>query len=1203
MPILSGDVKLLASQVMLDVTEGGGAPTSTVIVDGDSNAIFPDISELDRAGGRVSIIKAFAAVQTDSVDSYYGANVIVAEPPHDPRVSVTLFPTSNFFDTRSSATTRVESYLNKGPEWAGYLFENHIAGQRVIQIFQRPEAEVVSVGHTLVLVQNEGLSNEVIQYVRATAVSVVIRKFYDEAKDTDYNAAVVSVSLSDALRTDFTGSPAKKSFTKATGSTIIRDTVVADAGTYVGAVPLARAASLNDFSVEADSIYTQLVPSAQTETPLVDVRMGGLAGALIATGSAVTMSLTSTFTTSQNLFIGAGIYPGSLTVSRSGVTITDAGGLLMSSGSQVGTVDYENGILTLTSNVFGASGGTHQITYTPADVPPMVSESYGFKVTAENRSLSYVFTLASIPSPVTLSVSYLSGGRWYVLRDNGAGVLKGSDSAYGVGTLSYSTGSVVVTLGALPDVGSALLVQWYSATQIVTSSNTELFGGKVYVPINTSGQMSNAAGSKPITIGSLTMSWLHGGVTKTAHDDGLGNVAGDATGIVDYTAGVVYWSPNALPASGTTVLMNANGSAPQAGATDCSVLGGLLGGTILTPGSVSFAATGTFVYEITSTVYGLTYYGSGKELPFALSITDDGNGHLHYLDGVNGYIQCGTVNYSTGQVNLYSTPTTITTADKRGPNMASYLVGGYDNGLRSTPWDNCVDATKVRKLYFAPQYATSVTYCTEVAGAGSVSVVVNAFIASTTLAPSYTLRGVSFGLGSDRYVGQTDGTLVKNPSATTGVGTPAGTVTPATGVVTITSWTSGSAPTVLDWRALQAPPSEGITAPFACSSIVLRTASSPLRPSSVSVIGTMTDGTAFNVSSDADGHINGTRVKGVVDYEYGTIRLWFTKPGGVYGNHDLTALGIPGVTTVPMDLCKSTTLRYNAVAYSYLPLDANILGIDPVRLPSDGRVPIFRPGGFVVVGHTGSVTATVSNGQTVSAGRVRLSRVRVIGHDNAVINTGYTTDLDAGTVTFTDVTGYSQPVTIQHRIEDMMMASDVQLNGQLTFTRPLTHDYPLGSYVSSALVAGDQRARVSVLFDQATWDGSYKDSLVGSAATATYNAAQFPIVVTNRGAITERWVVRFTNTTAFEVIGEHVGLIAVGNTGTDCSPINPATGVPYFSIPANGWGSGWAAGNVLRFNTIGSIFPVWCVRTVQQGPETVTNDSFTLLVRGDINTP
>lgn len=89
MPIQSGDVKLLKSAVMADVPEGGGAPTGLVIADGVSNAIFPDISELDRAGGRVNLRKSFVQVATDDTDTYFGANVIVAAPPQDERVSVT----------------------------------------------------------------------------------------------------------------------------------------------------------------------------------------------------------------------------------------------------------------------------------------------------------------------------------------------------------------------------------------------------------------------------------------------------------------------------------------------------------------------------------------------------------------------------------------------------------------------------------------------------------------------------------------------------------------------------------------------------------------------------------------------------------------------------------------------------------------------------------------------------------------------------------------------------------------------------------------------------------------------------------------------------------------------------------------------------------------------------------------------------------
>jgi hypothetical protein len=297
-------------------------------------------------------------------------------------------------------------------------------------------------------------------------------------------------------------------------------------------------------------------------------------------------------------------------------------------------------------------------------------------------------------------------------------------------------------------------------------------------------------------------------------------------------------------------------------------------------------------------------------------------------------------------------------------------------------------------------------------------------------------------------------------------------------------------------------------------------------------------------------------------------------------------------------------VRFNAVAYSYLPLDAELIGLDPVRLPQDGRVPIFRKGGFAVLGHTATHTQTVSNGQTINLGRVRISRVRVVGANGVTINTGYTQDLEAGTVTFTDVTGYSQPVSIEDRIEDLVQVSDVQISGQLAFTRPVTHNYPMGSFVSSALIAGDLKARVSHLFDQQTWDGTtWSDSVVGSGAIASYNDTLSPLEVANFGAVSERWMLRFTSNTAFQVIGENVGVIEQSTINVDTAPINPATGTPYFTIRALGFGSGWVAGNILRINTVGAQFPVWAVRTVQQGAETVLDDTFELLIRGDVDRP
>lgn len=1199
MSILSGDVKLLKSAVMADVPEGGGAPTGNVIADGVSNAIFPDISELDRAGGRVNLRKTFVGVHTDDVDTYMGGNVIVAVPPQDPRVSVTLFGASSSFDTRTQAAQRIESYLNQGPEWAGFLYENHIAGQRVVQFFQRPSAEVPNIGQTLVLIQNEGVpGSEKSQYVRATAVESELRLFFDAVSGADYEAAIVTVSISDALRENYTGSPASRSFARISSATKVRDTVVADAGTYVGVVPLTAAADLGDFTVSGESIFTQLVPSAQTETPIADVRSNGLANALVPAGAGVTLALTLAFTTTQALYVGGPVYPGSLSITRSGVTITDSGGALVSAGVQVGTIDYDNGIAVLSTNVFGGTSGSHTVEFVPATSPELISDQRAIPITPESRSLSYTFVIDDIPVPRTLSISFLAQGRWYTLRDDGSGVLRGNDLLFGAGTLNYTTGSVLVTLGALPDVGSSLVIQSFSRASTINASNTVLLnGGRVFLPFNTNSVIGEEKGSKSIERSALSITWTDG-TLKTATDNGSGAIAGDGTGTVDYANGVVRLSPNVLPAPGT--VFTASIDARDSDVVSVTAGSGNLGATNIEPGSIAFVLPVTFTYN----------GGAAHILPAfstrvaSVNVTDDGVGNLRLLDSNNTLVNCGTVNYTTGDITLGTGGGALSVgrADASGPMLTTVIQSAqYPGASSAASWNGSSWGTRTASFNVAASLSVSLS---SVSGgsAEEISVTANNYFARVAMVPNYTMRGASFVLGADQYRQQTDGSLSRNPSPTSGVGVPAGSASGLLGQITISAWTTGVASLITDWRAVIAPPSTTLEAPFMAVASVFRTAAAPLRPASLSVLGTMQDGTTFNVTAGLDGTINGTRVKGRVDYQYGLISLYFVNPSGdAELEIDLSFLGIAGLTTIPADLVQLNTIRYNAVAFSYLPLDADILGIDPVRLPTDGRVPIFRPGGFAVVGHTGTIVDTVTNAEVIDCGRVRLSRVRVIGNDGVVINTGYTADLEAGTVEFTDVSGYSQPVTIEHRIEDMGVVREVQINGEISFTRPLTHDYPMGSYVSSALIAGDLFARVPLIFDQASWNGAWSDLLVGGAATATFNAAQYPIAVTNRGALTERWIVRFTNTTSFEVIGENVGVIAVGNTSSNCAPVNPSTSVPYFTIPALGWGSGWATGNVMRFNTIGAQFPMWVVRTIQQGPETVPDDTFTLLIRGDVD--
>ena len=579
-----------------------------------------------------------------------------------------------------------------------------------------------------------------------------------------------------------------------------------------------------------------------------------------------------------------------------------------------------------------------------------------------------------------------------------------------------------------------------------------------------------------------------------------------------------------------------------------------------------------------------------------ISVKDDGLGNLKTPSGR----VVGTVNYATG-IARFRPDVTV-----RVP-VARYAVKQLGSNVGGLVYRNVFTGFQYFETLASmpPSGGTvSATY-RSVNASTSISAKVLQLSLGLDLTEGYAEPivpgSVNFTLGGKNYFDRLGG-LYYDLDVATGAATLAGSVNYSTGEVVLSGWAPGETSAV----ALKSLVTTIDGTPV--DEVVFRIPVAPVRPSSLQILATALTGSTLNVTADANGTITGAGVVGSVNYQTGVVRIRFGGFVTAAGNESeiwyaADAVRGDGKIFKPAPVV-ADSVRYNAVAYSYLPLDASIIGLDPVRLPQDGRVPIFRKGGFVVIGHTGSVgPANVSAGQTINCGRVRLSRVRVIGADGKVINRGYSASLEAGTVTFSDVTGYVQPVSIEHRVEDMAQVSDVQISGQLTFTRQVTHAYPVGSVVSSALVAGDLYAHAEKVFDLATWSSTWSDTPSGSSATGTYNTVLAPIEVSNAGATTERWAIVFTNTTTFNVMGEHVGVIATGSTSSDLAPINPATGDPYFILRATGWGSGWSAGNVLRFNTVGALFPIWVVRTIQQGQETAADDSFTLLIRGDVDNP
>ena len=551
MPITTADVKLLASERMTDNDDGGGMVRgNTVIQDGASNAIFPDISELDRTYGRVNLRKVFPAVQTTDVDVYYGAHVIIEDAPDDPLVSASLFSTENWSDERAAAVSRLESYLARGAKAPYYLWEQHIAGQMALACLARTTEPLPSVGSTIVLVKLPGQSTEQSQFVRITSVSAITREFtyISGGSSWTFTRQVFTIGISDPLEFDLVGGVAKPDDDANLTTSRIYDTVVADAARYFGIRPLVQAAGVGDLSIQTDTIYHPLVPSAQTEIPIADAKPGGDAVQVTASATGtVTVTTSVDFDSTHAIYVGQAILPQTLSMTTgTGATLTDDNGVLMSGATQVGLVDYANGILTLNPGSPDYGTASKAITFKPGAAPARAVQSAAYLVTVSSRSQTIVTYLTPIPQPGTLRVSYMVQGRWYVIQDGGGGKLTGADASFGSGQISFVTGSVIITLGALPDVGSAVIFNWGLSTTDIVRAGPTVRATKKITLANT-----------PVMRNSVSIEWPNGsGGSYAAIDDGAGNITGDATGIIEYSKGVILIAPNVLPPGGAEMDIN-----------------------------------------------------------------------------------------------------------------------------------------------------------------------------------------------------------------------------------------------------------------------------------------------------------------------------------------------------------------------------------------------------------------------------------------------------------------------------------------------------------------------------------------------------------------------------------------------------------------------------------------------------------------------
>lgn len=1256
MTISTEHIKILKSEVMTDANDGGGQATAIEVVDGESNNLFPDIPEASRVYGKIEIRKVYPAVVTEDTDTLFGAQFLFTKVPEDEKVNVCAFTTRSWTDRRVDAKNRLETYLAEGTRAPWELMEKQLVGQRAILLMGTPTTSPPIAGQSLVLIQNEGEPNAKTQYVRIVSVITEYREFFKDTGGSGetFKLAVSTCEITDPLIHEFTGFTPQDFARGATTTTKdrarVRETRVADANNYYSAKKLSRAATKGEATIHVDSVYTNIVPSAQSESPMSDLNVAGqYLGVVKGSESVSYTTFLSVGVGYGTTALGAGVFPDTLTVTLANGTVIKDNGVnqIMIGDTQVGTIQYDTGVITWLVSAFSHNGNV-TIAYENAMSASQSDHSDFDTVTEVNRGLIWNKTLHPAPTKGSLKVTYVNSGKHYTLIDNGDGSLGGVSSGVGVGSVNYETGTVTSTLNAYPDIGSYILYQWGDKVMEITDALEQ--DDKCYVLLDIADFEEVFSGVYALD-SNPTITWqgpkrdaygvVTGVVTKQAViDRSTYEITGDASGKISNEEVRIY--PNDMVALGTKFTLNFRGTKKGVKqSASCPVVDMGQSFTVSLAGYTGeinpWSLDITVPINMSDTEYGFVRkYDNGAVLTrisalqlFVSSVRSNSDGKVFNVSvRQNGHIpeqHVGTYNSTTRimtiapqigfklyHLEVQQNEWAMYTSSNGGSSVYSYKV-----------W-----VTRQRTLVtysgLAPTVSAVFTDKPDTPVADSTPVDLLGYGVTVRAAQGYNLNpaGISFRLqGATFRLNMNNQCVRVNPNGDIDVvGSVSGDVTTKLEVsLTNLEVVNGASP-VITWLSVASVVKDAPKNKFA-----FYTPLAPIRNGSFQLVVRLAGKTPILVQPNPDGIFESNGVWGWVDFETGFVVLAFQTRynsityedakeilekipflGKIEDYSDIVAVaGNPGVynMTVP-DFVYVSEIAYNAIGLTYLPLSADLLGLDPVRLPGDGRVPCFRKGDMVVLtDHKEVEVETPVAGLVVPVGETRLSSIEVVDATNKTV-TGVIYNLTSGVVSFAQdfsMLGYEAPFKIKATVQDLVLLSDVQVSGVLALNKVLSHNYGVGCLVSSVIYIQDMQARAYNKFHQASWNNVWSDERQGTGISATYNTVFYPVQVTNANAIKERWVILFTSSTTFRCIGEFVGELETGSTSEDYKPKNPNTGKPYFTLLKEGWGGGWVNGYVMRFNTDSATFPVYVVRTILQGESTDTKQGFTMQLRGDID--
>ncbi len=1187
------DLKIYPSERLTQTEDGGGMPLGTPLT-GALNELFKPIGSVARLNGAFFAVLEYMGVLRPDNEPLISPFACITKPPADPTVSYLLFKASRFGEMRAEILKRIEAYNVKTIESRTTLLSVQSKDSKVVQAYQSVGEPLPNVGDRYCLDQNMGGYPKVEQYIQVTRVTAEDREFTDR-NGNKFKKTVLKLELSTKLEADFVGVDyPEQSYVN--NPCKIRETGVADAAQFYGIKPLVQAITKQSMQLKISSIMEKIAPVNQISTPLLDLTAAGQRQTLFdgsRTGSdgIVTLGVNKWHGVGQisSLYFGNAITPNSVVIGSSMGDITDKGGTLYQGLNAVGTVDYPRGSALINEPTFSAS--LNSLKFRPSMAELKVADTQKIDVTINNRSDSYTFNIFPPPAVSTLQVSYRSQNKWYDLYDDGSGALRGLSSGHGSGSINVTTGSGVVTLSELPDVGSAVLLSWGTRGNYFNRS-TLATTAKMLLQL--------AQDADPA---SLTLSWAipsTGGtvVNKTAKSDALGKITGDWTGKYDpqtHQVRIDTGSGFNHPVGVLDIVATYNKGeklhqefkAPLRDSQGRIVLD--LGDKAVSPNT--FKMRWNLLVEdydaVITTVIEVTNLRRKWFDPYKV-VRDDGNGKIIDETG----IEMGTIDYTARRVT-FKPDTTI-----------AVPKAVYKNVLIDTKTQGNTTTKTYRTLFDHFEYIPTGAFMpTDESGLVEVwfydtspqSQVVENLKSGTIeidLLPNYAEviapASVNFTWGSKRYFDK-NGTLFCNLNPITGESSIAGAISYQNGVATLKNWqwTDGANPNVVSLvTSISGNPVDSVT---------FRTPKAPLTAGGLSVRATALDGTLITAKAGIDGKIKNTNIEGTADFEYGVASVRFGKWVTVTDEIKkepwyVEEAVVNGKIWQPKPVF-AESITYNADATSYLPIDSSVVKINTVRLPQDGRVPIFRRGDDILITNrkVDNLGSAFTGSSTVMLSRKDVDRI-CINDDNGktVLATLWDYDLDQGTLTFApalDLSAYKMPLFATHTQEMRNRILDLDIDGTLSLMFPMNRDYAVeDTYVSSMLLNGDDlQVRVSIPFTQRNWDGVWRDTPNGAQLLNKLNLKDYPMLLTDDGAITDNWLIDFDTSTQFKLYSEALGFVGRYDTLTDLAPINPATNKPYFTIPKKAFGTDtpWATHDVIRFKTWGTLMPVWVLCAVQ----------------------